>query len=170
MSNALSVTGKVKEQRFHEHDFYGRHAFFVAGRYVQIRFKVIEPKAFPDPRESQAPNARLDAVADTVASRGLKFAMFVTELPHGADPALAEQEGWEGFPEKQLGVIEVPRQLASSTSAAHQWMLEHPHLQSLPVHTFHAVGLGRHRVPIYEASGKFRNEDNAKFILSNAAH
>lgn len=157
MTNAKRVTGMANAQRFDEHQFFGRHAFFVGGRYVQVRFEVVEPKPFVDARSSDAPNARLDAVSETVAQKGMKLAMFVTQLPPGAPPELIEQEGWHGFPEARLATIEVPAQQTSPTSAASAWFDDVPHVPGGADKVFEAVGLGRHRVPVYLESGKVRH-------------
>lgn len=159
MRNAVQVTDMAMGQRFHEHTFFGRHAFFVGGRYVQVRFEVLEPKSFPDPRQSTDPNARLNAVEQTVGKHGMKLAMYMTELPEGR-PNMVEQEGWKGLPEVRLGVIEVPAQEVDRHSQASQWFEKIPHVPGGPDKVFHAAGLGRHRVPIYMQSGKVRNNHN----------
>ncbi len=166
MRNAVEVTDMAMGQKFHEHTFHGRHAFFVGGRYVQVRFKVIEPKDFPDPNQSNAPHARLDAVEETVGKNGMKLAMYITELPNG-NPDRVEEEGWEGLPEVRLATIEVPAQEVDNHSKASQWFTNIPHVPGGPDKVFTAAGLGRHRVPIYMESGKFRNEHNRMLATRN---
>lgn len=156
MKNAVDVTDMAMEERFHEHKFFARHAFFVGGRYVQVRFEVVEPKDFPDPNKSNHPDARLNAVESTVEKKGLKLAMYMTELPDG-NPDMVEQEGWKGLPETRLATIEVPPQEHDKHSAASKWFDDVPHIPGGPDKMFHAVGLGRHRVPIYMESGRVRN-------------
>lgn len=159
MRNAVQVTDMAMGQRFHEHQFFGRHAFFVGGRYVQVRFEVVEPKNFPDPRDSNHPNARLNAVQDTVARQGMKLAMYMTELPEG-NPNMVEQEGWKGLPEVKLATIAVPAQTVDNHGKASQWFEDVPHVPGGQDKVFHAAGLGRHRVPVYMQSGKVRNDHN----------
>ncbi len=158
MKNAVEVTGMANDQRFDEHVFFARHAFFVGGRYVQLRFEVLEPKPFEDARDSKAPNGRLDAVSNTIAEKGMKLAMYITEIPEGR-PELVEQEGWKNLPETRLATIKVPTQQASKESEAEQWFQDVPHVPGGADKVFHAVGLGRHRVPIYQASGKLRQQN-----------
>lgn len=163
MRNAVEVTDMAMGQKFHDHKFFGRHAFFVGGRYVQVRFEVVEPQDFPDPSKSNDPNARLNAVEQTVERKGLKLAMYMTELPDG-NPDMVEQEGWEGLPEVRLATIDVPPQEHDNHSKASQWFEKVPHVPGGADKVFHAAGLGRHRVPIYMQSGKVRNDYNSRLL------
>mgnify|MGYP000347603460 CR=1 FL=1 len=157
MRNAVEVTGMANAQRFDEHVFHARHAFFVGGRYVQVTFKVVEPKPFVDGRQRDTPNGRLDAVSETVANKGMKLEMFITEMPDG-NPDLVEQEGWKGLPSFALGTIELPPQTTDPTSEASDWFAKVGHVPAGADKVFHAVGLGRHRVPIYEESARLRQQ------------
>lgn len=156
MKNAVEVTGMANAQRFDEHEFFGRHAFFVGGRYVQVRFEVVEPKPFPDASKDPHPDARLNAVSKGIAEGGLKLAMFVTELP-GGNPDLVEQEGWKGLPETRLATITVPPQQQTKDSRAAKWFDEVSHVPGGDDKVFQAAGLGRHRVPVYLQSEKVRH-------------
>ncbi len=161
MKNAVEVTDMAMEQRFHEHKFFGRHAFFVGGRYVQVRFEVVEPKNFKDPNQNpDDPNARLNATAEGIAKGGLKLAMFMTELPDG-NPDMVEQEGWTGLPETRLATISLPPQTTDPHSAASKWFEDVPHVPGGDDKVFNAVGLGRHRIAVYEKSGKVRHRPRA---------
>ncbi len=155
---ALGDSLSAGKERFHEHEFFGRHAYFVGGRYVQIRFAVEGPKDFSDPNDSASPNARLDAVSQTVAKKGMKLAMYVTELPPGADPGLIEKEygekgAWKGLPEYKLATIDVPAQRQTADSKAAQWFAHVPHVAAGDDKVFKAEGLGRHRLAVYATSG-----------------
>lgn len=156
MKNAVEVTGMANGQRFDEHEFFGRHAFFVGGRYVQVRFEVVEPKPFPDASKDPHPDARLNAVSSAVAQKGMKLAMFVTELPDG-NPDLVEQEGWQGLPETRLATITVPVQPQTKDSRAAKWFDDVAHVPGGNDKVFQAAGLGRHRVPVYLQSETVRH-------------
>jgi hypothetical protein len=156
MRNASEVTRTAMKQRFHEHQFFGRHAFFVGGRYVQVRFDIIEPRTFADPNDnSKDRNARINAASATISQQGLKLAMYYTVIPEW-DPEMAEVEGWDGAM-LQLAVIDVPPQMPGPDSRAARWFDDFPHVPAGRDKVFHAVGLGRHRVPIYKESGRVRN-------------
>lgn len=159
MRSALGSSGKANEELFHEHDLYARHAYFIGGRYVQIRMKVIEPQDFPDPRGDPRPNARLDVVQQTVADRGMKIAMYVTELPQGR-AEMAEQEGWKGLEgtEYLAATFTVPPQNAAENTSAATYMREHPFVPAGPKMVATGVGLGRHRAALYEFAGNFRQQ------------
>ena len=87
--------------------------------------------------------------------------MYYTLIPEDR-PDLAETEGWqelegiEGLEEGLLAVIDVPAQTRADDSAHARWFKNVPHVPGGSNKIFHAVGLGRHRIPIYEASGAFR--------------
>lgn len=157
--SAIGATKEANQQPFHEHDLFARHAYFVGGRYVQFRLKVIEPQDFPNPVDDKNPNARLDAVSDTVAARGMKVAMYITEIPQGR-AELAEEEGWTGLESTEVlaGVFEVPPQVASSNSSAAKYMQEHAFIPGGEKMVATGVGLGRHRVAVYQASQDQRHE------------
>jgi hypothetical protein len=159
IKSAMGATKAANQQPFHEHDLFARHAYFVGGRYVQIRLKVIEPRDFPNPVDDKNPNARLDAVSDTVAARGMKVAMYITEIPQGR-AELAEEEGWTGLESTEVlaGVFEVPPQVASSDSAAARYMQKHAFIPGGEKMVATGVGLGRHRVAVYQASQDQRHE------------
>ncbi len=157
--SALGATKKANQEPFNEHDLYARHAYFIDGRYVQIRLKVVEPNDFPNPVNDPNPNARLDAVANTVAARGMKVAMYLTEIPQGK-AELAEVEGWKGLRATEFlaGTFEVPRQQVSDDSAAHKYMQEHSFIPAGEKMVATGVGLGRHRTAVYQASQDQRLE------------
>ncbi len=161
---ALTDSKKLNGERFDEHQFYGRHTYFVGGRYVQIRIEVKEPKPFPDASKSSAPNAQIDAVSKTVAKEGMKLAMYITELPPGADPGLIEKEygedgGWQGLPEYKLATIDVPVQTTQGGSDSSKFFASVPHVPGGPDKVFTgAGGIGRERVLPYFASGLKRND------------
>ena len=152
LRSALDVAKLSKKQALHEHQLFGRHAYFIGGRYVQIRMKVTEPMDFANPQHDPRPNARQDVVAENVAKKGMKLAMYMTEIPEGK-PGMAEEEGWAGLrsTEHIAGTFEVPAQPATSDSAAAQWFQSNTFAQSSDL-LAQPVGLGRHRIPAYRAS------------------
>ncbi len=156
IKSAQDACSEANKQAFHEHQLYGRHAYFIGGRYVQFRVKVVEPTDFPNPSHDKAKNAALDAVSGTVAREGMKVALYVTEIPEGK-PWLAEEEGWQGLRDTEYlaGTFEVPPQQATKDSAAHEWMHENTFAQSKDL-LAQPVGLGRHRIPAYHASWEQR--------------
>lgn len=151
--SALGATKKANQEPFHEHELFARHAYFIDGRYVQIRLEIVGPKDFPNPVDDPDPNARLNAVSSTVADRGIKIAMYFTEIPEGR-AELAEVEGWQGLRASEVlaGTFEVPPQQASSDSAAHAYMQEHSFIPAGEKMVATGVGLGRHRTAVYQAS------------------
>jgi hypothetical protein len=157
IKTALDATKQAAEESFHEHVFFARHAFFVGGRHVQVRFEVLAPRSFRKTQGDSDPNADLNEVKRTVSLEGLKLAMYLGEIPEGS-PELIEQEAWADVPWHRAATIEVPPQNASADSTAAQWFDQVPHVPAGANKLFQAEGIGRDRVAVYTASGQMRAE------------
>lgn len=154
---ALGATKQAAKERFHEHELYGRHSFFIGGRHVQVRFQIEGPTDFADIRRSKDPNADLNAIKDGVAKGGLKVAMYLTELPEGR-PELVNEEDWKQAHWYRVGTVHVPAQEASPNSEAAQWFERTPHVPVGPNKLFWGEGIAADRALVYRESGKMRTE------------
>ena len=155
--NALSVTKEAMAQPFDEQDLYARHTLFVGGRYVQIRYKVVDPQDFKT-ADPDAKNGQTDAKADGIRRAGLKMNVYMKELPEG-NPDLVEQEGWHGGNEVLLGTASFKPQESDPDSAASQYFDKYAHVPGRQNMLFRGVGvIGRHRSPVYQQSENTRHE------------
>jgi hypothetical protein len=157
IKTALDAVKQAAEESFHEHVFFARHAFFVGGRHVQVRFEVLAPQSFRKTKRDTDPNADLNEVNRTVSREGMKLAMYFAEIPEGR-PELVEQEAWADVPWYRAATIEVPAQTASADSTAAKWFDQVPHVPAGANKLFQAEGIGRDRVAVYTASGRMRTD------------
>lgn len=158
---ALGATKQAAKERFHEHDLYGRHSFFIGGRHVQVRFQIEGPTNFPDIRGHKDPNADLNAIKQGIAKGGLKVAMYLTEIPEGR-PELVNDEDWKKAHWYRVGTVQVPAQEANPNSEAAQWFERTPHVPVGPNKLFWGEGIAADRALVYRESGKMRTDWKAQ--------
>lgn len=163
---ALEPTKEAMTTPFDEQNLFARHTLFVGGRYVQVRYDVVDPTDFkvPDPSEK---DGQLKTKEDGIKKHGVKIRIYMKELPEGADPALVEKEGWtnedlpEGmrFKEFCFGEVAFDPQASDPNSDASAFFEKYAHVPGRQSQIARGVGvIGRGRSPVYAASEAARHQ------------
>lgn len=163
---ALEPTKEAMTTPFDEQNLFARHTLFVGGRYVQVRYDVVEPTDFKVPDPSRK-DGQLETKADGIKAHGVKIRVYMKELPADADPALVEKEGWtnadlkdgQSFKEFCFGEVAFDPQSSSPDSAASEFFEAYAHVPGRQSQIARGVGvIGRGRSPVYFASETARHQ------------
>lgn len=157
---ALEPTKEAASKPFDEQNLYARHTLFIGGRYVQVRYDVVDPTDFKVPKKSQA-NGMLDTKSEGIRQHGVKIRIYMKELPPNADPTLVEKEGWtnadlepgQKFKEFAFGEVSFNPQSSDPASSASRFFEKYAHIPGRQSQIARGVGMiGRERSPVYAAS------------------
>ncbi|MEQ8273576.1 MAG: hypothetical protein RMA76_23695 [Deltaproteobacteria bacterium] len=163
--SALEPTKEAMNTPLHQQKLFARHTLFIGGRYVQVRYDVVEPTDFQVPDPSRK-NGQLETKEASIQRHGVKLRIYMKELPPGADPELVEKEGWtnadlddgQRFQEYVFGDVRFDAQSSDPDSAASKFFDAWAHIPGRETQLARGAGvIGRQRSPTYHASEQARN-------------